>query len=289
MEISSTATSGRRLDASSSASAPVDASATTLNPGALSSTCRIPVRTIAWSSATSTRIGSSVMADPARPPGPAPRAARRRRTPPGSAPFRPAHRSARACPPTPYAPHAPSCSGVASALTPRPSSRTSSSTPARLTEIPTSTDRALAWRRTLESASCKARKSASSACSESGGKVAGVASPTRIPLRSLNSATSERSAGSSPRSSNSEGRRSLVTLRMLRIPVSMRPSTWSSRAVCAGGALSRMTPSSIRTAEKTWPVSSCSSRESRRRSSSCCSTILAESRASSTVRSSSLR
>ena len=43
MEMSSTTTSGRRVAASSIASAPFEASATTSNPGSLSSTWRIPV------------------------------------------------------------------------------------------------------------------------------------------------------------------------------------------------------------------------------------------------------
>ena len=53
------------------------------------------------------------------------------------------------------------------------------------------------------------------------GRAAGAAKAIRMSLRAPKSATSDRSAGSSPRSSSSDGRRSLVTLRMLRMPVSI--------------------------------------------------------------------
>ena len=73
-----------------------------------------------------------------------------------------ARRSAPACPPAPCGPRARALRGGAVGG-PRPSSLTSSSTPSRLTEMPMSTDAASAWRSTFESASCSARKSASSA------------------------------------------------------------------------------------------------------------------------------
>src|SRR5215216_3926423 len=85
---------------------------------------------------------------------------------------------------------------------PRPSSPTLSRISSWPMVMATSTERAPACRSTFERPSCKARNSASSASRESGGITAGALSSLLMPLRWLKSATSERSAGRSPRSSS---------------------------------------------------------------------------------------
>ena len=221
--MSSTTTSGASsLGQRRAPRAPFDASPTTVNPGSPSSTWRIPLRTIAWSSATSDPDGRARHRRlRGLPPAPAPRATPRR---PGR-PVEP-HAPAERADPLAHArqPHVAlrardargwRRAGRGRRRAPRAGRRR------RPTLMPTSTVRACAWRRTFDSASCSARNSASSASLESGGSAAGAASSIRTPLRAPKSATSERSAGSRPRSSSSEGRRSLVTLRMLRMPVSI--------------------------------------------------------------------
>ena len=99
--------------------------------------------------------------------------------------------------------------------------------------------------------------------------------PTAMRVRAAKSSASARSAGTSPRSSSTDGRSRLLTSRTCArarptiAPASMRPSSSSS----------------ILTAVSTWPASSCSSWAMRRRSSSCTRSISPVSCSSSKVRS----
>ena len=198
--MSSTATSGESSSARASASAPFEASPTTAKPGSLSSTWRMPVRTIAWSSATSTRMAASLTAPP---PGPAreqhlERRARRSGAPPNRT-LPPSALIRSRMPARPMCPSRSSRSGLTSGG-PRPSSRTTEPQPGGIRrESRCPRVRASAWRRTFESASWSARNRASSASLDSGGSVRGRGEArSRMSLRAPKSATSERKRGQEP-------------------------------------------------------------------------------------------
>ena len=235
IEMSSTATSGRRVAASSSASVPVDGLAHDHESGlALQHVADTGPddRVIVGDEYPDRRAQSRAAG---RPPGAAPRAAHPHRADPRIVRVPPRAPIRSRIPASPMWPPRSSSSGRAP-VGPRPSSLTSSSTPSRLTEMPMSTERACGVaqhvrERLLE----RAEQGELRLLGKRWQGWRARPAPTRMPLRSPNSATSDRSAGRRPRSSSRDGRRSLVTLRMLRIPVSISPSTWSRRALCAGG------------------------------------------------------
>ena len=240
---------------------------------AVSSTWRMPVRTIAWSSATSTRMGGSVTARPPRArPGRTISSAARRPAGRRTGRSRPTRRCAPACRPDPCGPRARAARRCA-AGGPRPSSCDVEPDAARVDAMmPTSTFRAPAWRRTLDSASCSARNRASSASLESGGSAAGTASATAdvAPVAEIGDQRAERREQAEvvqqrrPEVVGDAADAPDAGVDQLERPIEPRPTA-------PGATPSRRSPSSIFTAENTCAVSSCSSRESRRRSSSCCS------------------
>ena len=104
---------------------------------------------------------------------------------------------------------------------------------------------------------------------------------TEIPVASVNVSTSRSSAATRPKSSSAFGRNSTASLR-----TSCSVATTSSRRLASAAGASAAVSTALRpssTEVSAWPVSSCSSRASRRRSSSCPSiTRRSESRCNAT-------